>query len=69
MRQLEIEVVRFGFDYEYRPVVYLASRGVQYSEEEDKQGVFWEHFKGSQDDEDSLRLLPRGESFQNAVRF
>lgn len=41
-----IEVVRFGFDYDYNPVIYLTQKGVRYSEREDERGVFVESFRG-----------------------
>lgn len=39
-----IEVVRFGFDYDYNPLIYLTQKGVQYSEKEDDNGIFIESF-------------------------
>ena len=65
-QEREIEIIRFGYDYDYNPVVYLTQKGVRYSEEEDQRGVFMQSFKGASEDEETLRLLPSGENFQNA---
>jgi hypothetical protein len=65
-QERKIEVIRFGFDYDYNPVVYLTQRGVRYCEEEDRRGVFVESFRAPTEDDTSIRLLDQGENFQNA---
>lgn len=65
-QEREIEVVRFGFDHDYNPVVYLTQKDVRYSEEEDQHGIFRQSFKRASEDENTLRLLPSGENFQSA---
>jgi hypothetical protein len=44
-QEREVEVIRFGFDPDYNPIVYLTGRGIRYSEKELLGGSFVENFK------------------------
>lgn len=66
-QNLEINTVRFGFDSHYNAVVFLTRKDVTYSEAEDERGVFLQNFKQVAEEEEPVRLLPSGESFQNGA--